>query len=120
VKYSADPNPVRSADGIVPRQRLRMGCGDARIPRMVVESEAVCVDCCTRVFRRSAGCKRMEEVRPDARPARKWNVVFEAARREKGVCQSEDGSQKRWDETVASHVDVFRVDCVEAPVTVGT
>jgi hypothetical protein len=28
---------------------------------------------------RSAGCSRIDEVRPEARPARKWKVVLEAA-----------------------------------------
>lgn len=31
-------------------------------------------DCCTRVFKRSAGWRRMELQRPEARPARKWKV----------------------------------------------
>jgi hypothetical protein len=31
-------------------------------------------DCWTRVFRRSAGWRRMEVLRPEKRPARKWKV----------------------------------------------
>jgi hypothetical protein len=48
--------------------------------RIVVDKEAVCFDCWTRVFRRSAGWSRIEEVRPEASPARKWNVVLEAVK----------------------------------------
>lgn len=29
-------------------------------------------------MRRSAGCRRIEEVRPERRPAPKWKVVLEA------------------------------------------
>jgi hypothetical protein len=36
-------------------------------------------DCWTRVLRRSAGWRRMEDVRPEHRPAAKWNGVLEAA-----------------------------------------
>lgn len=79
VKYSADPNPVRSAEGSVPRHKLRIGCGEERIVRIVVSNVAVRLDCCwTRVLSRSAGWRRMEEVRPDARPAAKWNGVLDA------------------------------------------
>lgn len=46
---------------------------------MVADRDAVRLDCCcTRVLSRSAGWRRMEEVRPEARPARKWNVVLDA------------------------------------------
>ena len=37
-------------------------------------------DCWTRVLRRSAGWRRMEEVRPEQRPAAKWKTVLDAAR----------------------------------------
>lgn len=81
VKYSADPNPVRSAEGSVPRHRLRMGFGEERIVRIVATRDAVRLDCCwTRVLSRSAGWRRMEEVRPDARPAAKWKGVLDAAK----------------------------------------
>lgn len=80
VKYSADPNPVRSAEGSVPRHRLRIGFGEERIVRIVASKDAVRLDCCcTRVLRRSAGCRRMDEVRPDARPAAKWKGILDAA-----------------------------------------
>ena len=53
-KYIADPHPVRSVEGSVPRQNWRMGFGPLAIVRMVpinVDDR----DCCTRVLRRSAG-----------------------------------------------------------------
>lgn len=31
-------------------------------------------DCWRRVLRRSAGCRRMEVVKPEVRPARRWNA----------------------------------------------
>jgi hypothetical protein len=46
VKYSADPNPVRSAEGSVPRHRLRIGFGEEMIVRMVATRDAVRLDCC--------------------------------------------------------------------------
>jgi hypothetical protein len=39
-------------------------------------------DCCTRVLRRSAGWRRIDEVRPEQRPAAKWNGVLDAATNE--------------------------------------
>lgn len=77
-KYRAEPNPVRSAEGSVPRQRPRIGCGDARILRMVKRSAEVWCACWILVFRRSAGWRRMAEESPEARPAMKWNFGFEA------------------------------------------
>lgn len=38
-----------------------------------------CWDCWTRVLRRSAGWRRIEVVKPEHRPAVKWNNVLEAA-----------------------------------------
>lgn len=73
VKYSAEPKPVRSADGTVPRQRLDTGLGPARIERKVAPRDAA-PDCCTRVLRRSAGWRRTAEEIPEPRPATKWNV----------------------------------------------
>lgn len=70
----------------MPRHRLRIGCGDERMERRVGRREAVSRDCWTRVLRRSAGCRRTEEVRPERRPATKWKVVFEAM--ERWICQS--------------------------------
>lgn len=32
-------------------------------------------DCCTLVFKRSAGWRRTDDVKPEARPASKWNAV---------------------------------------------
>src|SRR6266536_5559572 len=52
-KYSAEPKPVRRADGMVPRQRPRNGCGEERIALSVGRREW-CRDCWTRVLRRSA------------------------------------------------------------------
>lgn len=63
---------MRRAEGSVPRQRPRKGCGEERMALRVGRSEW-CLDCWTRVLRRSAGWRRMEEVRPEKRPARKWN-----------------------------------------------
>ena len=79
VKYSADPKPVRSAEGRVPRHRPRTGWEEERMDFSVERSETVWWDCWTRVLRRSAGCSRMEEARPEDRPARKWNGAFDAA-----------------------------------------
>lgn len=80
VKYKADPKPVRRADGSVPRHNERIGFGEEMMARTVAESEAVRVDCWTRVLSRSAGWRRIEEVRPEASPARKWNVVLDAVK----------------------------------------
>lgn len=55
-----------------------MGCGEARMVRRVGRRAEVCCDCWTLVLRRSAGWRRMADVRPEERPARKWKVVFEA------------------------------------------
>jgi len=54
VKYIADPKPVRRAEGRVPRQKDKIEVEELEISRMVVSSE-LCPDCCTRVFKRSAG-----------------------------------------------------------------
>ena len=43
--------------------------------RMVWRSEREC-DCWMRVFRRSAGWRRMAERRPEERPARKWKALY--------------------------------------------
>ena len=71
VKYKADPKPVRSAEGMVPRQRLVTGCGPERIVFRTVGSEED-RDCWTRVLRRSAGWRRTALDTPEVRPARKW------------------------------------------------
>lgn len=73
VKYSALPNPVRSALGSVPRHKDAIGLGPARIERRVSE-RVWAPDCCTRVLRRSAGCRRTAEDTPEQRPATKWKV----------------------------------------------
>jgi hypothetical protein len=70
VKYSAEPNPVRRADGTVPRHSEVIGCGPARIDRRTGTREEL-RDCCTRVLRRSAGCRSTAEETPDAKPATK-------------------------------------------------
>lgn len=74
VKYSADPKPVRSADGAVPRQKPRMALGPDRISRKEARREAE-PDCWTRVLRRSAGWRRTAERRPEPSPAVKWKAV---------------------------------------------
>lgn len=73
VKYMAEPNPVRRVEGAAPRQNDRIGLGEFEISRMAA-SKDVLPDCCTRVLRRSAGCKRAAERTPDPRPAIKWNA----------------------------------------------
>jgi hypothetical protein len=50
-------------DDVISRRVLRSGCA------------VVFVDCWTRVFRRSAGWRRIAVKVPDARPARKWNAA---------------------------------------------
>jgi len=71
VKYSAEPKPVRSAEGTVPRQRLATGCGPARIDLRTGTRECE-RDCWTRVLSRSAGWRRTALDTPEVRPARKW------------------------------------------------
>lgn len=80
VKYRAEPNPVRRAEGRVPRHNARTGLDDDRMVLIVGRSAAVWWDCWTRVLSRSAGCSRMEDVRPEQRPAAKWTVDFDAFR----------------------------------------
>lgn len=84
VKYKAEPKPVRRAEGRVPRHSPRIGCGDERIVLRVGKRAAVCWDCWTRVLSRSAGWRRMEEVRPEQRPAAKWKGVLEADQEKAG------------------------------------
>jgi hypothetical protein len=55
----------------VPRQRLRKGWGEERRAFNIGRREWE-RDCWTRVLRRSAGWRRMEEVSPERRPERKW------------------------------------------------
>ena len=73
VKYIADPNPVRRAEGSVPRQKEKMEFEDFEISRIEASSE-LCPDCCTRVLRRSAGWRSTAESTPDPRPAMKWKA----------------------------------------------
>ncbi|KAJ8116233.1 hypothetical protein OPT61_g2292 [Boeremia exigua] len=70
-KYIADPHPVRSVDGSVPRQNWRIGFGPLAMARMVPR-RVLERDCCTRVLRRSAGWRRTAERMPELRPAKKW------------------------------------------------
>lgn len=92
VKYKADPKPVRRAEGSVPRHNPRIGCGEERIVLSVGRRD--CWDCWTRVLRRSAGWRRMEEVRPEQRPAEKWNIVLDADSHElAGICGASPGLQ---------------------------
>ena len=74
LKYKAEPKPVRSALGTVPRQNWRIGEGPDAISR-IVAARVVERDCCTRVLRRSAGWRRKAVVQPEPRPARKWKAV---------------------------------------------
>jgi hypothetical protein len=69
----AEPKPVLRAEGNVPRQKDRIELGELEISRMVASNEEW-PDCCTRVLRRSAGCRSTAERMPDPRPARKWNA----------------------------------------------
>lgn len=73
VKYKAEPKPVRIAEGVVPRHRFAIGFGEASIERRMGKSEDD-RDCCTRVLSRSAGCRRIDVVSPEASPATKWKV----------------------------------------------
>lgn len=75
VKYSALPTLVRMTEGSVPRHNWRIGLGWARMLRMVERREEE-PDCWTRVLRRSAGWRRIEEVKPEARPARRWKALW--------------------------------------------
>jgi hypothetical protein len=69
-KYIADPHPVRSVLGSVPRQNCFMGFGPFAMDRMVPNS-VLERDCWTRVLRRSAGWRRTAERMPELRPAKK-------------------------------------------------
>lgn len=70
-KYIAEPQPVRRALGSVPLQNCRIGCGPLAIAFTVASKVVECA-CCTRVLRRSAGCRRTAERMPELRPAKKW------------------------------------------------
>lgn len=52
-----------------------MGCGVEMICCRLDHAD-VERDCWTRVLSKSAGCRRMDEVKPDAKPASKWKVVL--------------------------------------------
>lgn len=73
VKYRAEPSPVLRAEGRVPRQKDRIEVDDLEISR-IVSSSGLRPDCCTRVFRRSAGWRRTADRTPDPSPATKWNA----------------------------------------------
>lgn len=76
VKYIADPNPVRSAEGNVPRQKDVIEFEDFEISRIEASREPL-PDCWTRVLRRSTGWRRTAERMPDPRPAAKlWESQF--------------------------------------------
>lgn len=70
VKYSAEPSPVRNADGTVPLQRLATRCEDRLISRKLA-AKVEWPDCCTRVFKRSSGCKITAEATPEPSPEMK-------------------------------------------------
>lgn len=84
VKYNAEPNPVRRVEGAVPRQNDRIPLGEFESSRMTT-SKDVWPDCCTRVLRRSAGCRRAAERTPDPRPAMKWNAMVEGQLEVQGI-----------------------------------
>ena len=69
----ADPNPVRRAEGRVPRQKDWIALGAWAISRIVMRRERE-PDCWTRVLRRSAGWSITAESRPELSPAAKWNA----------------------------------------------
>ena len=84
-KYSAEPNPVRSTLGNVPRQSERkppppppLPCWPAdpgvleRMWRRVWSKGVRVESCCRRVLSRSAGWSSEAERMPVVRPARKW------------------------------------------------
>jgi len=69
----ADPKPVRRVEGAAPRQNDRMRLGELEISRNAATKD-VWPDCCTRVLRRSAGCRSAAVKTPDPKPAMKWNA----------------------------------------------
>src|SRR5690242_1407415 len=72
-KYIADPHPVRSVEGSVPRQNWRIGFGPLAMER-IVPRRVLDRDCCTRVLSKSAGWRRTAERIPELRPAKKWTA----------------------------------------------
>lgn len=73
VKYRALPTLVRMVLGRVPRHNCFIGLGPAAIA--LIEPTRECdPDCWTRVLSRSTGWRRMAELKPEARPASRWNV----------------------------------------------
>lgn len=74
VKYSAEPTLVRIVEGSVPRHSWRSGFGFDVMSRRVVRRDAE-PDCWTRVLRRSMGCRRSAEEKPEPRPAARWNAA---------------------------------------------
>lgn len=77
VKYKAEPKPVRSAEGAVPRQNPRIAFGPAKISRKEALRE-VEPDCCTRVLSKSAGWRRTADRTPEPNPAVKWKAVSDS------------------------------------------
>jgi hypothetical protein len=75
VKYRAEPSPVRKAEGTVPRQRDRTAFGLFHISLNEARRE-LSADCCTRVFKRSAGWRRMADSTPELNPAKKWKASY--------------------------------------------
>ena len=70
----AEPKPVRSAEGTVPRHSPRTEEGPERIS-LRVAWRVWWWDCWTRVLRRSAGWRRTAERRPEVSPAVKWKAA---------------------------------------------
>lgn len=70
VRYRADPTEVLIAEGRVPLQRALT----ESISRMA-EVRVVVLDCCTRVFSRSNGCSRTDDVSPEMNPDAKCDFV---------------------------------------------
>ena len=74
-KYKAEPKPVRMTEGVTPRHSERTGRGPLRMFRKAwVRVETW--DCCTRVFSKSAGCRRKALAAPDPRPATRWKAAL--------------------------------------------
>ena len=67
VKYIPLPRPLRIAEGTAPRHSVCMGLGPERMARRLFR-RVEDWDCCTRVLRRSAGCRIIAETVPPARP----------------------------------------------------
>lgn len=68
VKYNAEPSPVRSAEGVVPRHILlvRLRCSFRSLLRHADRESPLL--CCLLVLSKSRGCRMMAEATPEASP----------------------------------------------------